>query len=314
MSLWDIMSISQQCQAIADEIGALQAERQDLQDQLSGASGSAKAGLTRRINALNNQINLKQQLLDDCLQQYPPPLSLTDGLLVREVSSSPVYVLYDDKKFLIPTPDALTVMGHSSADIHVVPDGTLASLPEVKIDSASPTPGSFVYPPPNDPNPPDYGRHFAITGVNTSIRVVSQRKEVRVIELRGWLYPETDPQFIINGETGWDDWHYYFEVDSVWAVEQGIDLNQILKVGNIIIYVKVARSGLWGAPGKFKALYRVFWEQGASPLAHWESLGGIGTSGPAAALNADGGLVVFVCGTDNAIWHRWQVTRNGEWS
>jgi hypothetical protein len=24
--------------------------------------------------------------------------------------------------------------------------------------------------------------------------------------------------------------------------------------------------------------------------------------------------VVFVRGTDNAIWHRWQVTRNGDWS
>lgn len=31
---------------------------------------------------------------------------------------------------------------------------------------------------------------------------------------------------------------------------------------DIAIYVKVARTGLWGAPGKFKAIYRVFWEPG----------------------------------------------------
>lgn len=71
-------------------------------------------------------------------------------------------------------------------------------------------------------------------GVNTSIRVVSQGKETRIIELRGWLYPEWD-QYVTNSEAGWDDWHYNLEVDSAWAVEQGIDLNKILKVGNVVI-------------------------------------------------------------------------------
>lgn len=46
----------------------------------------------------------------------------------------------------------------------------------------------------------------------------------------------------------------------------------------------------------------------------WESLGGSSTSGPAATLNAPGGLVVFVRGTDNAIWHKWQNRMNGDWS
>jgi hypothetical protein len=40
-----------------------------------------------------------------------------------------------------------------------------------------------------------------------------------------------------------------------------------------------------------------------SPAAPWRSLGGILTSAPAVAVNADGRLEVFARGTDNRIWH-----------
>jgi tyrosinase len=54
------------------------------------------------------------------------------------------------------------------------------------------------------------------------------------------------------------------------------------------------------------------------PVPRWESLGGAGTGvvvgGPGAKLETGGRLVVFARGTDNNIWHRWQVTRNGNWS
>ena len=46
----------------------------------------------------------------------------------------------------------------------------------------------------------------------------------------------------------------------------------------------------------------------------WQSLGGVATSAPAAALSQDGRLNVFVVGTDYAIWTRGQVTPNGEWA
>src|SRR5215204_5020733 len=138
-----------------------------------------------------------------------------DGTLLKEQSNPKVYVIHDRRKFWIPTPDALIIMGHRWADVRMVPDGALASLPEVRIDSLSPTPGSLVFPPQNDPNPPDYGRHFAIRVVNTSIRVVSQGKEVRVIELRGWLYPYAGA--VTNNEPEWNDFHYVFEVDSKWV-------------------------------------------------------------------------------------------------
>ena len=38
------------------------------------------------------------------------------------------------------------------------------------------------------------------------------------------------------------------------------------------------------------------------------------TGGPSVVLETGGRLVVFARHADNAIWHKWQVTRNGEWS
>ena len=50
----------------------------------------------------------------------------------------------------------------------------------------------------------------------------------------------------------------------------------------------------------------------------WQSLGGAVAGavagGPGAVLETGGRLVVFARGADNNIWHRWQVTRNGNWS
>lgn len=46
----------------------------------------------------------------------------------------------------------------------------------------------------------------------------------------------------------------------------------------------------------------------------WASLGGVITSNIAVGRNADGRLEVFARGTDNAVWHRWQVRPNNGWS
>jgi len=50
------------------------------------------------------------------------------------------------------------------------------------------------------------------------------------------------------------------------------------------------------------------------PVLGWVSLGGELLGGAGAVLQTGGRLVVFARGTDNAIWHRWQTSRNGEWS
>ena len=46
----------------------------------------------------------------------------------------------------------------------------------------------------------------------------------------------------------------------------------------------------------------------------WASLGGVLTSAPTATRNADGRLEVFVRGTDNALYNRWQTAPNNGWS
>jgi C1A family cysteine protease len=46
----------------------------------------------------------------------------------------------------------------------------------------------------------------------------------------------------------------------------------------------------------------------------WASEDGVLTSNIAVSRNADGRLEAFVRGTDNALWHNWQVQPNGGWS
>ena len=52
----------------------------------------------------------------------------------------------------------------------------------------------------------------------------------------------------------------------------------------------------------------------ATGWSGWASEGGVLTSDPAVANNADGRLEVFVRGTDNALWHNWQTAPNNGWS
>jgi len=81
---------------------------------------------------------------------------LANGTIVRENSSPAMYGVFDGRRIFIPTPSALFAMGHALGDIRVVPDGSLSGFPEVRIASLSTTPGSLVFPPPNDPNPPEF--------------------------------------------------------------------------------------------------------------------------------------------------------------
>ena len=53
-------------------------------------------------------------------------------------------------------------------------------------------------------------------------------------------------------------------------------------------------------------------QQGA--WSDWASEGGVLTSDIAVERNADGRLELFVRGTDNAVWHKWQVAPNSSWS
>ena len=52
----------------------------------------------------------------------------------------------------------------------------------------------------------------------------------------------------------------------------------------------------------------------AGAWSDWASEGGALTSDIVVERNADGRLELFVRGTDNAVWHKWQIAPNSSWS
>ena len=110
-------------------------------------------------------------------------------------------------------------MGYGWGAVNVVPDGALDGLPRFDVPSGSPTPGSLV-------TQPNEG-HRPLTDVPGTVRVMCRGNEVRLIELLGWLRGIDER---CGDET---DFHYYLEVDSDWALSRGIDLNRLLRVGNV---------------------------------------------------------------------------------
>jgi hypothetical protein len=58
--------------------------------------------------------------------------------------------------------------------------------------------------------------------------------------------------------------------------------------------------------GTDNALWHIWQTTPNGTWSGWASLGGVLTSDPIVASNADGRLEVFVRGTDNALWHIWE--------
>lgn len=75
----------------------------------------------------------------------------------------------------------------------------------------------------------------------------------------------------------------------------------------------------WGESGFFRIgygeggieLWQVYAVDGVEPLKTWVSLGGELASDPAVGINTDGRTELFAKGSDNHLWHRWQLTWQG---
>jgi C1A family cysteine protease len=76
--------------------------------------------------------------------------------------------------------------------------------------------------------------------------------------------------------------------------------------------IAYGECGIDTSYGPYGAVGVTIVQQGA--WSGWASEGGVLTSPVTAASNADGRLEVFVRGTDNALWHKWQVAPNSGWS
>src|SRR5262245_7982509 len=116
-------------------------------------------------------------------------------------------------------------MGLDWGSVQVVPDGTLAAVPRFDIPSTSATPGSLVF-------PPNGVKLFPLQGIRSTTTVKSRGKEIEIAELRGWLWHIAD-EGSCNVEAPGADFHYQLELDTDWALTQGMDLNRLLRVGNI---------------------------------------------------------------------------------
>jgi hypothetical protein len=167
----------------------------------------------------------------------PNPV-LAEGKLYKEASRPQIYLLLDGNKIHIPTPDALRLMGHTVAEVTTVVDGALINRKLFEFASDTLTPGSLVFPP-KASGVVAIGNgkreHYPLSGITGSTRVITQGIDTYVGELRGWLrsWGKLDA-------CGEGDVHYALEVDSEWAVRQGIDLHRLLWVGNMGV-----QAGYW---------------------------------------------------------------------
>jgi len=171
-------------------------------------------------------------------------MPIVEGGLYRETSTPEVYVIHDGKKVHIPTPDALFGMGYDWSVVQVVPDGTLNSFPRFNIPSASLTPGSLIFPPDRpSTNPGTFDKsHYALK-ISSSTKVMSHSwvdwagfQEIQVAEIRGWLVDNINPlpaDGKSNPEGVGFDWGFNLLPDYRWLKDNNIDINKVIKVGNI---------------------------------------------------------------------------------
>lgn len=170
-------------------------------------------------------------------------MAFADGSLLRLSNADDLWAVFDGRRCRVGSvqSNVLDVMQRLASDIQVVDQATLDSLPVAPLRAASDIPGSLAYPPLNDQFGPELGKHFVIrTGPTT--RVISRGCELRSVTLRGWLHP-LPPGFTTNSESGWDDWHYWLDIDTVWAVTQGFDLNSIMRIGNFTDHTRTVVGG-----------------------------------------------------------------------
>ena len=144
---------------------------------------------------------------------------VVEGKLYREISTSEVYLISAGKKIWVPNPPALFLMGFNWSSVTVVPVGTLNAYPRFNIPSSSLTPGSLIFPP--------EGKAHPLALVPGSVKAMSRGKEIQLVELYGWI------RAIADGCGPEPDFHYGLELDTDWALAQGIDLHRILRVGNV---------------------------------------------------------------------------------
>ena len=153
-----------------------------------------------------------------------------DGSLWKEQARPEVYWIRDGDRLHIPNPYVLEALGLDSSAVQEVPQGGLDHIP---LDPSwaplgDATPGSVIHVPQDVGFAWNAGKVYWPLPVATTKRLVAWGQEVRTVELRGWI--------VGGGGPNMDDpdFSYHLEVDAGWTLERGIDLSELVKVGNIL--------------------------------------------------------------------------------
>lgn len=153
-----------------------------------------------------------------------------DGSLWQEQDRAEVWWIRDGERLHIPNPYVMEALNLDWNAVQTVPQG---GLDHITIDQSwtplgNATPGSIIHVPQDTGFAWNAGKVYWPLPVATTKRLVAWGQEVRTIELRGWIIGgggpnEADPDF-----------SYHLEVDAGWALERGIDLSDLVKIGNIL--------------------------------------------------------------------------------
>jgi hypothetical protein len=140
-----------------------------------------------------------------------------------------VYWIRDGERLHIPNPYVMEALGLDSNAVQTVPQGGLDHVPLDRswAPLGSATPGSVIHVPQNVGFAWNAGKVYWPLPAATTKRLVAWGQEVRTIELRGWIAtagPNTDDP----------DFSYHLDVDAGWALARGIDLSDVVKIGNIL--------------------------------------------------------------------------------
>jgi hypothetical protein len=153
-----------------------------------------------------------------------------DGMLFQEQGRPEIYLIRGGERLWIPNPYVMEALSLDWSAVETVPAGTLDDIARDRSWEAlgDSTPGSTVFVPTRVGLFGLAGQVYYALPLATTKRHEAWGREVRTIELRGWIGPP-------GGPNGLDpDFSYELEVDVRWVLDRGIDLSELLRVGNIL--------------------------------------------------------------------------------
>jgi hypothetical protein len=154
----------------------------------------------------------------------------TDGMLFQEQGRPEIYLIREGERLRIPNPYVMEALSLDWDAVQTVRAGMLDVIPRDPSWEAlgAQTPGSTVFVPTRVGVFGLAGQVYWPLPLETTKRHVAWGREVRTIELRGWISPPgaanaVDPDF-----------SYELEIDVGWVLGRGIDVSALVRVGNIL--------------------------------------------------------------------------------